>query len=118
MEALCTDGATTEHHIKIRFTSTSARCLDMNNAGATLGSDLTGLTAARPPIEIVSMAQVVMGVGIGCRFAGAKLHEVGKALMHGAAPAGSAELKSIEADLPDYLRNAMGPPSDEADHDH
>lgn len=45
VEALCTDGATTEHYIKIRFTSTSARCMDMNNAGATLGSDLTGLTA-------------------------------------------------------------------------
>lgn len=45
VEALCTDGATTEHYIKIRFTSTSARCLDMNNAGATLGTDLTGLTA-------------------------------------------------------------------------
>jgi len=45
---------------------------------------LTGLTAARPPIEIVSMAQVVMGVGIGCRFAGARLSEVGRAMMHGA----------------------------------
>ncbi len=45
---------------------------------------LTALTAARPPIEIVSMAQVVMGVGIGCRFAGARLGEVGRSMMHGA----------------------------------
>jgi hypothetical protein len=45
VEALCTDGATKEHYVKIRFTSTSARLLDMNNAGATLGTDLTGLTA-------------------------------------------------------------------------
>jgi membrane AbrB-like protein len=45
---------------------------------------LTGLTAARPPVEIVSMAQVVMGVGIGCRFAGAKLREVGRSMLHAA----------------------------------
>ncbi|MBU6364779.1 MAG: glycoside hydrolase [Gemmatimonadetes bacterium] len=45
VEALCTDGATKEHYIKIRFTDTSARCMDMNNAGATLGTNLTGLTA-------------------------------------------------------------------------
>ena len=46
VHALCTDGATTEHNVKIRFEATSARLVDMNNAGATLGSDLTGLTAA------------------------------------------------------------------------
>lgn len=40
------------------------------------------------------------------------------ALIQGTAPAGGAELRSIESELPDYLRNAMGPPSDEADHDH
>ena len=45
---------------------------------------LTGLTAARPPVEIVSMAQVVMGVGIGCRFAGARLSEVGRSMVHAA----------------------------------
>lgn len=46
VHALCTDGATTEHNVKIRFEATSARMVDVNNAGATLGSDLTGLTAA------------------------------------------------------------------------
>ena len=46
VHALCTDGATTEHNVKIRFEATSARLVDVNAGGATLGSDLTGLTAA------------------------------------------------------------------------
>ncbi len=37
---------------------------------------LAGWTAARPPVELSSAAQVVMGVGIGCRFAGAAKSEV------------------------------------------
>lgn len=45
VHALCTDGATTEHNVKIRFSSTGARMVDLNNASATLGSDLSGLTA-------------------------------------------------------------------------
>lgn len=49
---------------------------------------LTGLTAARPPVELISAAQVVMGVGIGCRFAGARISEVGRNMLHGAVFSG------------------------------
>ncbi|MDA0703775.1 MAG: AbrB family transcriptional regulator [Proteobacteria bacterium] len=47
--------------------------------GALLGSaaiHLSGLTAARPPVELVSIAQVVVGSAIGCRFAGLPLSRV------------------------------------------
>lgn len=33
-------------------------------------------------------------------------------------PAAKAELASIADDLPGYLREAMGPPPDDDDHDH
>jgi uncharacterized protein len=35
-----------------------------------------GLSTARPPSEVVAFAQVVMGVGIGCRFQGTPLREI------------------------------------------
>lgn len=49
---------------------------------------MTGLTAARPPVELVSAAQVVMGVAVGCRFAGTRLGEVWRIMLHGAVFAG------------------------------
>ncbi len=52
---------------------------------ASAFAHMTGLTAAHPPVELVSAAQVVMGVGIGCRFAGARFAEVGSTLIHAAA---------------------------------
>jgi len=33
---------------------------------------LTGWTAAKPPLELVALAQIVVGTAIGCRFAGAR----------------------------------------------
>ena len=36
----------------------------------------------------------------------------------GASAAAKAELRAIEAELPGYLRQAMGPPPDDGDHDH
>ncbi len=45
---------------------------------------MTGLTAARPPIELVSAAQVVLGVAIGCRFAGTTMQEIVRPIGHGA----------------------------------
>lgn len=41
-----------------------------------------------------------------------------EALMQASSPAAKAELRSIHADLPAYLREAMGPPPDDDDHDH
>lgn len=35
------------------------------------GVHLAGLSAAKPPPELVAMAQVVLGTALGCRFAGA-----------------------------------------------
>ncbi|TXL76294.1 AbrB family transcriptional regulator [Vineibacter terrae] len=37
---------------------------------------LTGVTASRPPGELVALAQVVIGSAIGCRFVGAVLRKV------------------------------------------
>lgn len=36
----------------------------------------------------------------------------------GAGSAASAELRAIAAGVPDQLREAMGPPPDDDDHDH
>jgi len=51
---------------------------------ASAAAHLTGLTKASPPIELISAAQVVMGVGIGCRFAGMRISEVGRSMIHAA----------------------------------
>ena len=51
--------------------------------GALLGSaaiHLSGLTAARPPVELVAVAQVVVGAAIGCRFAGLPVARVLRSL--------------------------------------
>ncbi len=45
---------------------------------------LAGLTSAKPPIELVNAAQVVIGTSIGCRFVGVVIREVPKTLLCGA----------------------------------
>jgi membrane AbrB-like protein len=42
---------------------------------------LSGLTASKPPGELVAAAQVVMGTGIGCRFVGAAIDQLHKEIM-------------------------------------
>lgn len=42
---------------------------------------LTGLTDARMPFLIIAVAQVLIGCGIGCRFAGAAPAEIGRMLV-------------------------------------
>ncbi|MEM7425887.1 MAG: AbrB family transcriptional regulator [Pseudomonadota bacterium] len=44
--------------------------------------ELTGVTSAKPPIELVIAAQVVLGAGIGGRFIGFSLTEIGSAVVH------------------------------------
>jgi membrane AbrB-like protein len=44
---------------------------------------LSGITASRPPGELVALAQVVIGSAIGCRFVGAILREVIRDLGYG-----------------------------------
>ena len=43
---------------------------------ASAAAHMTGLTASRPPIELIAVAQVVVGAAIGCRFAGLPLAHV------------------------------------------
>jgi membrane AbrB-like protein len=45
---------------------------------------LTGLTHSQPPRELVNLAQLVIGVSVGCRFAGVPTREVLRALAIGA----------------------------------
>ena len=42
---------------------------------------LTGLTAAKPPSEIVNLSQLVIGTGLGCRFVGLHVKRVLKTVM-------------------------------------
>ena len=39
-----------------------------------------GLTASRPPAELIAVAQVVIGTGVGCRFAGIAVAQILRAL--------------------------------------
>jgi membrane AbrB-like protein len=41
---------------------------------------LSGLTASKPPTELIAAAQVVMGTTVGCRFAGVPLRQIGRTL--------------------------------------
>lgn len=43
---------------------------------ASAAAHLTGLSQFRPPQELVALAQVVVGAGIGCRFAGLHVRKV------------------------------------------
>ncbi|MFP6744746.1 MAG: AbrB family transcriptional regulator [Alphaproteobacteria bacterium] len=49
-------------------------------------AQLIGLTTSRPPVELINIAQVVVGTGIGCRFAGVPMARMARAM---AAAAGS-----------------------------
>ncbi len=42
---------------------------------------LTGITASKPPSEMVALAQVVIGVAVGCRFAGVSPARVARTLL-------------------------------------
>lgn len=42
---------------------------------------MTGVTDSRPPAELVAIAQVVMGAGIGCRFTGMRFLSVGRIML-------------------------------------
>src|SRR3546814_12432503 len=42
---------------------------------------MTGVTDAKPPVELINAAQVVVGTTIGCRFAGVKLALVARSIV-------------------------------------
>tara|TARA_E500000331_G_scaffold355880_1_gene412515 strand:- start:3929 stop:5092 length:1164 start_codon:yes stop_codon:yes gene_type:complete len=46
---------------------------------------LMGITEAKPPVELVNLAQLVIGTGIGARFAGVSIFRLFKVMMAAAA---------------------------------
>ncbi|MHA1599198.1 MAG: AbrB family transcriptional regulator, partial [Alphaproteobacteria bacterium] len=54
------------------------------------GVHLAGWTTAKPPVELVSAAQVIVGTAIGCRFAGVRAMLIIRAMV--AAAGGTAVL--------------------------
>src|SRR3546814_18472285 len=42
---------------------------------------MTGVTDAKPPVELINAAQVVVGTTIGCRFAGVKMALVPRSIV-------------------------------------
>jgi len=68
---------------------------------------------------IKSLLTTLMLRGLLTRPEIAPLVAEAEALMTGGAgAAGRAELHSVQDELPAYLREAMGPPPDDDDHDH
>ncbi len=47
---------------------------------ASAGFHLAGITDAKPPVEVVNIAQIVIGAGIGARFAGIDLRFVARVM--------------------------------------
>lgn len=64
---------------------------------ASAVAHLSGLTAARPPGELVALAQVVIGSSIGCRFAGVPVGRVASALVAGMATGGFVLVAALAA---------------------
>jgi hypothetical protein len=60
---------------------------------------LRGLLTRAEIAPLIADAEALMGTGAG-------------------AVTARSELRAIEADLPNYMREAMGPPPDDDDHDH
>lgn len=69
---------------------------------------LLGWTAAQPPFEILAVAQVILGAGIGSRFAGVKLGEVTRALVSGLL--GTAVMLAAAVALANWLSQVLGLP--------
>src|SRR3546814_19969502 len=52
---------------------------------------MTGVTDAKPPVELINAAQVVVGPTIGCRFAGVKMALVARSIVRSEAGWGGKE---------------------------
>jgi membrane AbrB-like protein len=71
---------------------------------------LLGWTSAKPPLELVAAAQVVVGAAIGCRFAGAGLRLIRRALV--AAAGGTAVLLGTTIVFALAVNRVVGLPAD------
>lgn len=80
-------------------------------------ADLEARVAAMSSL-VKSLLTTLMLRGLLTRAEIAPLIADAEALIGSAGVTAKAELQAIEADLPSYLREAMGPPPDEGDHDH
>lgn len=69
---------------------------------------LGGWTTARPPLEVIAAAQVIVGAAVGCRFAGAKLSHVGRTMI--VATGGTALLVSVTVAFAETVHLATGLP--------
>ena len=85
-------------------------------AAAVAGGDAEARIAALSAL-VKSLLTTLMLRGLLTRAEIAPLIAEAEALM-GAGEAGRAELRGVAADLPAYLREAMGPVPDDDDHDH
>ena len=82
-------------------------------------------TAAELEARIAAMSALVKGLltvlmlrGLLTRAEIAPLIADAERLMETGGAAAKAELRAIQADMPGYLREAMGPPPADDDHDH
>ncbi len=87
------------------------------SSGGASPADLEARVAAMSAL-VKSLLTTLMLRGLLTRAEIAPLLSDAEALMDAASPAAKAELRAIHADLPAYLREAMGPPPDDDDHDH
>jgi len=72
------------------------------------GVHLAGLTDSRPPAEAIALAQIVIGTGVGCRFAGIAPLRIVKAL--GLAVGATLILLAVSAAFAAGLGPAVGMP--------
>ena len=84
---------------------------------AAMTAELEARVAAMSAL-VKSLLTTLMLRGLLNRAEIAPLIADAEALMQASSPAAKAELRSIHADLPAYLREAMGPPPDDDEHDH
>jgi len=75
---------------------------------ASVALHLSGITEAKPPVEVINIAQIVIGSGIGARFAGIDLRFVAKVMS--AAVASTIFMVSLAAVIAILLQAATGLP--------
>lgn len=88
--------------------------------GPTTGgvpADLEARVAAMSAL-VKALLTTLMLRGLLTRAEIAPLLVDAEALMTASGEAGKAELRSVQTELPSYLREAMGPAPDDDDHDH
>lgn len=91
-----------------------------SSAGGAAGGHRTDLEARVTALSalVKALLTTMMLRGLVTRAEIAPLIAEAEALIGTAGPSAQAELRSIQADLPEHLRQAMGPPPDDDDHDH